>query len=107
MSEYELPAWSEPFVGDRRTGLDRLGPLGRLDREWAWGGSDGSGVIVAIIDSGVGRGHPAVADGLTRSVVVQLVDDGEPYVVEDPEAIDVVGRGTASAGIIHALLPAA
>jgi subtilisin len=107
VTDYELPAWSEPFVGERRSGLDRLGPLGRLDREWAWGGADGSGVIVAIIDSGVERGHPALDDRLTRSVVVQLDEDGEPHVTEDPEAIDVVGHGTACAGIIHALAPAA
>ena len=31
--------------------------------------------------------------------------DGEPEVVDDPEAIDVVGHGTACAGIIHALAP--
>jgi subtilisin family serine protease len=33
--------------------------------------------------------------------------DDDPIVVDDPDAIDVVGHGTACAGIIHSLAPAA
>jgi subtilisin len=102
-----LPAWSEPFVGERRGRLAHRAPFGRLDREWAWGGSDGSGVTVAIIDSGVERDHPAVGGKLVRSVKVELDAEGEPIVSDDPEAIDVVGHGTACAGIIHGLAPGA
>jgi subtilisin len=102
-----LPAWSEPFVGERRGRLAHRAPFGRLDREWAWGGSDGSGVTVAIIDSGVERDHPAVGGKLVRSVKVELDAEGEPVVSDDPEAIDVVGHGTACAGIIHGLAPGA
>ena len=102
-----LPAWSEPFVGERRAELGHLTPLGRLDRELAWGGADGTGVTVAIIDSGVEPGHPAVGGRLRRSMVVELDSDGEPRVVDDPSGIDVVGHGTACAGIIHALAPGA
>ena len=32
-----LPAWSAPFAADHRAGLERLAPLGRLDRDWAFG----------------------------------------------------------------------
>lgn len=102
-----LPAWSEPFSGDRRAELAHLPPFGRLDRQWAWGGADGSGVTVAIIDSGVEPDHPAVGGRLARSVRVELDAEGEPVVVDDPERIDVVGHGTACAGIIHRLAPAA
>jgi subtilisin len=105
--EIYLPAWSEPFVGERRAGLGHLVPLGRLDRELAWGGADGSGVTVAIIDSGVEPDHPAVGGMLRRSMVVELDAEGEAHVVDDPSAIDVVGHGTACAGIIHALAPGA
>jgi subtilisin len=105
--EVYLPAWSEPFVGERRDRLAHHAPFGRLDREWAWGGSDGTGVTVAIIDSGVERDHPAVGGKLVRSVKVELDDDGEPVVSEDPDAADVVGHGTACAGIIHGLAPGA
>jgi subtilisin family serine protease len=102
-----LPAWSEPFSGDRRERLAHLPPFGRMDRAWAWGGADGSGVTVAIIDSGVEPDHPAVGGRLVRSVRVELDGEGEPVVVDDPERIDVVGHGTACAGIIHGLAPGA
>jgi len=102
-----LPAWSEPFSGDRRARLAHLPPFGRLDRAWAWGDADGSDVTVAIIDSGIEPDHPAVGGRLVRSVRVELDADGEPVVVEDAERIDVVGHGTACAGIIHGLAPGA
>jgi subtilisin len=101
-----LPAWSEPFLEGRREALDRRRPIGALDRELAFGGSDGSGVTVAIIDSGVDGSHPAVGGRLTASMKVEPGADG-PAAVADPEGLDVVGHGTACAGIIHALAPAA
>jgi subtilisin family serine protease len=101
-----LPAWSEPFVEGRRDGLDRLRPIGLVDRDLAFGGSDGDGVTVAIIDSGVDGTHPAVGGRLVASVKVEMGEDG-PEVAEDPERLDVVGHGTACAGIVHALAPAA
>jgi len=102
----ELPAWSEPFSDEHRSALQRVVPFGSIDREWAIGGSDGSGALVAIIDSGVERDHPAVGGRLVRSVVVDLSGD-EPSVQDDPDGSDVVGHGTACAGIIHGLAPAA
>ncbi len=109
MSEELLPAWSEPFVGARLAGLRRQAPFGRLTRAWAVGGTDGTGVTVAIIDSGVEGDHPAVGGKLVRSVKVEpgSSPDDDPVVVDDPEALDVVGHGTACAGIIHAIAPGA
>jgi subtilisin family serine protease len=106
MTDLLLPAWSEPFTEDRKDSLGRAVPFGRMGREWAWGGHDGTGVTVAVIDSGVERDHPRVGGRLAHSVKVELVE-GEPVVVDDPEAIDVVGHGTACAGIIHGLAPGA
>jgi subtilisin family serine protease len=106
LTEDYLPAWSEPFVGDRRERLVRLVPIAGMDREMALGGVDGAGVTVAIVDSGVERDHPAVGGKLVRSVRVEPGDE-DPVVVDDPEAIDVVGHGTACAGIIHGLAPGA
>jgi subtilisin family serine protease len=103
----DLPAWSEPFTADRRNGLARLPPLAGVDREWAWGGADGSGTLVAIIDSGIERGHPAVGGQVRANMVVELDEEGETHVREDPDSIDVVGHGTACAAIIHSLAPAA
>ena len=109
MTEPLLPAWSEPFSGARRDALRHLPPFGALDRAWAIGGSDGSGVTVAIIDSGVERDHPAVGGKLARSVRVELAADPEddPVILDDEEGTDVVGHGTACAGIIHAIAPGA
>ncbi len=104
--DLDLPAWSEPFVAGHRDGLVRLPPLSDIDRAWAWGGADGSGLRVAIVDSGVERGHPALGGSLVESVRVELVGD-EPRVAGDPDGIDVVGHGTACAGIIHGLAPGA
>ena len=70
----------------------------------AFGGADGSGITVAIVDSGVERDHPAVGGKLVRSVRVEPGEE-DPVVVDDPDAIDVVGHGTACAGIIHGAGP--
>ena len=103
-----MPAWSEPFVGDRLD-LSRRPLLDRIDRDWAWGASTGAGVTVAIIDSGIERGHPALGGRLRESYVVEPPSDPamDPRVVPDPEGVDVVGHGTACAGIIHRLAPEA
>jgi subtilisin family serine protease len=76
-----------------------------MDREAAFGGVDGSGLTVAIVDSGVERDHPAVGGRLVESVRVEL-REGEPAIVED-EGTDVVGHGTAAAGIVHSISPGA
>ena len=101
----ELPAWSEPFAAGHRDRLDRRGPWGRIDRGWAFGDGSGRGVRVAIVDSGIEGSHPAVGGRLAASVAVER--DGEDWSVVDAEPGDVVGHGTACAGIVHALAPEA
>ena len=100
-----LPAWSEPFAADHRATLDRLAPFGVVDRMWAFGPGDGAGVVVAVVDSGIEGRHPAVGGALRESVRVEL--DGDEAVIVEDEPIDAVGHGTACAGIVHALAPAA
>jgi subtilisin family serine protease len=103
--EAALPAWSAPFAEDRREDLRRIAPLGRLDRDWAFGDGRGSGVRVAIVDSGVEADHPAIAGAVSHSVRVEL--DGQEAVIVDDEPTDVVGHGTACASIIRHLAPEA
>jgi subtilisin family serine protease len=97
------PAWSEPFIGEAVAGLARAARLDRLDREWAFEGATGSGVTVAIVDSGIEADHPAVAGRVCEQVVVEL-QDGDPVVVEDRSG-DLFGHGTACGGLIVDLAP--
>jgi subtilisin family serine protease len=102
-----LPAWGDAFRVDLRAALVRPdAPFGPLERDAIFGDADGRGVTVAIVDSGVDAAHPAVAGRVTRHVRVQL-DGDDAWVVDDAEARDAVGHGTACAGIIASIAPAA
>jgi len=96
------PAWSLPAEGAEGIGLRSEWPE-RPTREWAFGGSTGSGVRVCVLDSGIDPEHPLVIP-LASAVAIEAGADGEPRVVED-EVGDVCGHGTACAGVIRALAP--
>jgi subtilisin family serine protease len=106
MTDLLLPAWSDAFAAGRRASLDRARPFGTMDRAAAFGTSGGQGVTVAIVDSGVEADHPAVGGRLVRSLRVEP-GPGGPTVVEESDPADLVGHGTACAGIVHAIAPAA
>ncbi len=97
-----LPAWSLPAGETDRINIQMRWPE-EVTREWAWGGATGAGVTVCILDSGVERDHPLVKS-VAGASVVSIGADGE-VVVEDDDEGDVVGHGTACAGIVHALAP--
>jgi subtilisin family serine protease len=105
VAEPTLPAWSDAFTGAARSRLTRERPFGTRDRHEVFGDSRGEGVTVAIVDSGVEADHPAVGGRLVASLRVEPGEDG-PTVVDDPDRVDLVGHGTACAGIIHAIAPA-
>jgi subtilisin family serine protease len=100
-----LPAWGEAFASSRRASLGRTGPWGRIDRAWAFGDGSGRGMRVAIVDSGVDGSHPALGGRLVDSVSVDR--RGDDWEVLPVEPTDLVGHGTACAGIIHGIAPEA
>ena len=102
--EEELPAWSLPADAVDRIGIPVEWPE-RVDREWALGGSTGSGVRVCILDSGIEPGHPLVGE-IQGAWAISIGEDEEPVVEEDTEG-DQCGHGTACAGIVRALAPEA
>jgi subtilisin len=99
------PAYSRDSVALRlasRVSLDDLTP------EWAWGGSRGDGVRVAVIDSGIEADHPALQGSVEvdEGVEIRMTEAGTTEDVIGPHP-DSYGHGTACAGIIHVLAPAA
>jgi subtilisin family serine protease len=76
-----------------------------MTRDEAFGGADGRGLRVAIVDSGVEASHPAVGGRVVESVRVDLA--GDDVAIVPDEGTDVVGHGTAAAGIVHAIAPGA
>jgi subtilisin len=98
------PAWSAQFAPETLPELERLDPIEHVTAEWAWGGSAGEGVRVAVIDSGIDEDHPNVGPVSGYVNVVQREGDGK-IVLETGRHDDWYGHGTACAGIIRAIAP--
>ena len=76
-----------------------------LSLEDAWGDSQGAGVRVAIVDSGVDNDHPAIA-GAVKGWAEPYEADGKLQFHTEPHQ-DSSGHGTACAGIVLSLAPQA
>lgn len=98
----EIPAWALDVEAAAANRVSTPWPHD-VTREWAWGGSDGSGVRVCIVDSGIDAEHPLVG-GVDRALAPVAGPDGELAIADD-DAGDVSGHGTACAGIVRALAP--
>jgi subtilisin len=97
------PAWSNQFLADALQPLTALAPMEDITRSWAWDGSTGAGVRVAVIDSGIDAAHPAVDNRVSGYVAIHEGADGLVYDT-DPHG-DAFGHGTACAGIIRSIAP--
>jgi subtilisin family serine protease len=98
-----IPAWSLPADAVDQITLPHRWPE-QVTRDWAFGDSEGSGVQVCILDSGIERGHPLVGE-VERAVAIAVGDDDDGTIVEEDEEGDLCGHGTACAGIVRALAP--
>lgn len=99
-----LPAWSEQFARER-LGMVPVTLPAVISRHWAFDGATGAGIRVAVVDSGIDAGHPAVG-AVSGGVTVEYDPDAPAYTrLTEAEHGDVFGHGTACAGIIRALAP--
>jgi len=103
------PAWSQQFSAEALHELFAHGPIADITPEWAWGGSNGEGIKVAVVDTGIEHDHPALEGCVRGGVIVEYDEEAEEGVRYDPDdrPVDLSGHGTACAGIIHALAPKA
>src|SRR5687767_1564544 len=75
----------------------------QLDDDWR--SATGRGVSVAIVDSGIDTNHPDLAGRICESVEARLED--KRVVFDGSTSGDSAGHGTACAGIITSIAPAA
>ena len=88
MSALAVPAGTDPYRG-KQWNLDRIGAAG------AWATATGTGVTVAVLDTGVDAGHPDLAGQVLPGIDLVTRTQG---VSSDPH-----GHGTHVAGTIAAL----
>ena len=105
----DRPAWSQQFSPDAIQTLVTNGPLSAITSDWAWGGSTGKGIRVAVIDSGIESDHPAVGTSVRSGVFVAYDEneENEFRIETEDRPVDLSGHGTACAGIIHSIAPEA
>lgn len=77
-----------------------------IDKEWAWGGASGAGIVVAVVDSGIDAAHPAVG-AIERAVALRWDSEAEEIITTEGPHEDLFGHGTACAGIVRRVAPAA
>ncbi|NEC64479.1 S8 family serine peptidase [Streptomyces sp. SID9727] len=96
-----VPAWGATRV-QTAEGFASV-PMDSVSPEWAWGGADGSGVRVCVVDSGIEGGHPMV--GPVDLAVTAVPDEAGGVEMVPCEATDRAGHGTACAGVIRSVAP--
>ncbi|MFI5496415.1 S8 family serine peptidase [Actinoplanes sp. NPDC051859] len=95
-----MPAWGMAAGGQDPVPADLFAGIGP---QWAWGGADGAGVRVCVLDSGVDADHPLV--GPVEHSWDVVAEEGRAPRVRECAPYDAAGHGTACAGIIRAVAP--
>ncbi|MEW6357786.1 MAG: S8 family serine peptidase [Planctomycetota bacterium] len=90
----------------KRRRTKELPPFSRITPEWAWGGADGAGVKVAVLDTGIAAAHPDLRGAVAGGVELEMDARGQ-VIGSEGGAEDLAGHGTACAGIIHRIAPRA
>jgi subtilisin family serine protease len=98
-----VPAWGVPSSRLRLGDFPLIGQ-DSVTSDWAWGGADGTGVRVCVVDSGVDGDHPLVGP-IDTAVSVCADDAGELLIRPDERSVDAAGHGTAVASIIRSIAP--
>jgi subtilisin family serine protease len=75
-----------------------------IDKDWAWGGVTGTGITVAVVDSGIDSAHPD-AGPVERAVALRRDRETQEVVSAEGPHDDLFGHGTACAGIIRRAAP--
>lgn len=83
--------------------LDQQWGLHRIRAPEAWEVSQGEGIMVAIVDSGVDLTHPDLVDSFARRPDGSVL--GYDFVERDDDPTDEHGHGTIVAGIIATKTP--
>src|SRR5438270_2484630 len=104
MGEEALPAFSWPTRPEDQPPIFPI-PLHEITQGYAWGGSNGRGAKVCIVDSGIEADHPFIGGMVRGGAVAERGPEG--IVLREEPHDDLFGHGTACAGIIHRLAPEA
>jgi len=91
---------------EKNNSNDKANLFRNITPGWAWEGSTGRGVKIAVIDSGIDYTHPELSGSVRQGVEVTVNDCGQ-ITCKPGFHQDACGHGTACAGIIRSIAPEA
>ena len=98
------PAWSWNSKSSDKKTFSSTSLFGSISRQDAFDGSLGSGIKIAVLDSGVDNRHPAI-NGSVKGWSEPISGEGGEITFRNDPHDDLFGHGTACAGIIHNIAP--